>query len=158
MLWKYLHHLVRKANASSTTEDPYSFMSPEQFCNLTRRESMSCRLEESNQSVSSILSNGYRRYTQQESRHESNQSAYQLLVFKKSIKREVSQYTILKVEKYFEPFKRNLLVTATSHGCEEILDGNYKPENNNDRKELFNRRNTSCTVFSISYSKVTWVK
>ena len=112
MLWKHLHHLVRKAKASSTTEDPFSFMSPEHFCNLTRRAFMSWRLEECNQSVSSIPSNGYRGHTQQDSRHESNQSTYQLLAFKKSIKREVSQYTILKDEKYYEAFKKNLLVTA----------------------------------------------
>ena len=60
MLWKYLHHLVRKTKASSTTEAPFSFMSPEHFCNLTQREFMSWRLEECNQSVSPILSNGYR--------------------------------------------------------------------------------------------------
>ena len=42
-----------------------------------------------------------------------------------------------KNEKYFEAFKRNLLVTATTHDCEEILTGDYKPENNEDSKELF---------------------
>ena len=42
--------------------------------------------------------------------------------FKMIIKKEVSQYTILKDEKYFEAFKMNLLVTATTHSCEEVLD------------------------------------
>ena len=51
--------------------------------------------------------------------------------------REVSQYTILKDEMYFEAFKRNLLVTATTHDCEEILNGDYKPESNDDSQELF---------------------
>ena len=51
------------------------------------------RLEDSNQSTSSIPRNGHRGYTQQESRHESNQNAYQLLAFKNIIKREVSQDT-----------------------------------------------------------------
>ena len=41
MLWKYLHHLVRKTKESSTTGDPFSFMLPDQFCDLTRRELMS---------------------------------------------------------------------------------------------------------------------
>ena len=45
MLWKYLHHLVREAKESSTPGDPYSFMLPEQFCNLTWREFMSWRLQ-----------------------------------------------------------------------------------------------------------------
>ena len=50
------------------------------------------------------------------------------------------QYTILKDERYFEVFKRNVLVTATTQDCEEILDGNYKPENNNDSRELFKQK------------------
>ena len=101
---------------------------------------MSWRLEDSNQSASSIPSKGHRGYTQKDSRHESDQNAYQLLVFKKSIKREVSQCTILNDEKYFEAFERNPLVTATTHDCEEIQDGNYKPENNNDSKELIKQK------------------
>ena len=52
----------------------------------------------------------------------------------------MSQSTILKDEKYFEAFKRNFLVTATTHDCEEILDGNQKPKNNNDSKELFKQK------------------
>ena len=47
---------------------------------------------------------------------------------------------MLKDEKYFEAFKRNLLVTATTHDCEEILNGDYKPENNGDSQELFKRK------------------
>ena len=133
-------------------------MLPDQFCSLTWRELMSWRLEDSNQSTCPIPSNGHRGYTQQNSRHESNQNAYQFLAFKKSIKREASQYTILKDEKYCEAFEMNLLVTATTHDCEEILDGNYKPENNNDSKEFLNRRNASCTVFSTRSSNATWVK
>ena len=101
---------------------------------------MSWRLEESNQNVNPIPSNGNKGYSQQDSRHESNQSAYQLLAFKKSIKREVSQYNILKDVKYFEAFKRNLLLTATTYDCEEIVDGKFKPEDNNDSKELFKQK------------------
>ena len=51
MLWKYLHHLVQKAKESSSSEDPFSFMLPDQFCNLTRSKFMLWRLEESNQST-----------------------------------------------------------------------------------------------------------
>ena len=101
---------------------------------------MSSRLEECNQSASSTPKNGYRGHTQQDFRDESNQNAYLLLAFKKSIKREVSQHTILKYEKYYEAFKRNLLVTATTHDCEEILDENYKLENNNDSKDLLKQK------------------
>ena len=64
---------------------------------------------------------------------------------------------MLKDEKYFVVLKRNLLVTATMHGCEEILNGNYKPEKNNDSQELFKQK-TLHTVFSTKYFKVVWVK
>ena len=101
---------------------------------------MTWRLENSSHNMNLTHSNGNRGYAQQDSRHESNQSAYQLLAFKKSIKRKVSQYTILKDEKYFEAFKRNLLVTVTTHDREDVLDGSYKPENNNDSKELFEQK------------------
>ena len=97
---------------------------------------MTWRQEDSNQSTSSVSSNGYQGCTKQNSMYESIQNAYQLLAFKTSIKREVSQYTMLKDEKYSEAFRRNLLVTrrnllvtATTHGCKEILNGDYKPEN-----------------------------
>ena len=52
----------------------------------------------------------------------------------------MSQYTILSDEKYFEAFRRNFLVTATTHDYEEILDGNYKRENNDDNKEPFKQK------------------
>ena len=101
---------------------------------------MTWRLKHSNQNIRSVSGTGSQWYTKQDSRYESNQNAYQLLAFKKSIKREVSQYTILKDEKYFEAFNRNLLVTATTHDCEEILNGDYKPERNDDSQELFKHK------------------
>ena len=99
---------------------------------------MTWRLEHSNQHANPFNGNGPRSIPSktQDSRHESSQSAYQLLAFKKSIKREVSHYTILKDEKYFEAFKRNLLVTVTTHNCEEVLDGAYQPDNNRDSHEI----------------------
>ena len=133
-------------------------MLPDQFCNLTWREFMSWRLEESNQSTCSLASNGYRGHTQQDTRQEFIKNAYHLHASKRRIKREVSQYTISKDEKYFEAFRRYLLVTATTHDCEEILDGNYKPENNNDSKELFKQKKYFSSVFLTRFCEVTWVK
>ena len=40
----------------------------------------------------------------------------------------------------FEAFERNLLVTATSHGCEEILEGDYMPGYDDDSQELFKQK------------------
>ena len=88
---------------------------------------MAWRLDDSNQGTISASNTRHRGFTQHDSRQEFNQNAYQLLAFKKSIIREISQYTVLKDEKYSE---RKLLVTATTHECEEIQNGNYKPEKN----------------------------
>ena len=104
------------------------------------RELMTWRLEDSRHTMNNTHSNRNRGYIHKDSWHESNQSAYQLLAFKKSINREVSQYTTLKDEKYFEAFKRYVLVTATTHDCEDILDGSYKLANNNDSKELVKQK------------------
>ena len=60
--------------------------------------------------------------------------------FKKSIKEEVSQYTILKDEKYFEAFKRNLLVTATTHSCHKVLDPYYMPGHDADSQDLLQQK------------------
>ena len=140
MLWKYLHYLVREAQESSIPGNPFSILLPDQFCNLTWKEFMTWRLEDSNQNTSSVSSTGYQGQTKQDPRYESNQNAYQLLAFKKSIKREVPQYTMLKDENYFEAFKRNLLVTVTTHDCEEILEGDYMPGYDDDSQELFKQK------------------
>ena len=66
---------------------------------------MTWRLNNYEVSHSHTSSAGY----QGQPKLDSNPNAQHLMNFKKSIKREVSQYTILKDEKYFESFKRNLL-------------------------------------------------
>ena len=85
ILWNYLHHLVREAQESSIPGNPFSILLPDQFCNVTWKAFMTWRLEDSNQNTSSVSSIGYQGQPKQDSRHESNQNAYQLVAFKKSI-------------------------------------------------------------------------
>ena len=54
-------------------------------------------------------------------------------------------------EKYFEAFKRNLLVPATTHGCEEILEGDYEPGYDDDSQALFQQK--QYFMYSV-FSKV----
>ena len=68
MLWKYLHHLVREAKEPSIPGNPYSILLPDQFCNLTWKEFMAWRLDNSNQSTSPGSSTGHQGYSQQDSR------------------------------------------------------------------------------------------
>ena len=73
--------------------------------------------------------------------------------------REVSQYNILKDEKYFEAFRRNLLVAATTHIYEEVLDPHYMPGHDEDSQELFQQKQyILCTESLIRYFKVIWEK
>ena len=91
------------------------------------------------QDPQSVSHTGHRGHSQQDSGHVSNQNANQLLAFKKGMKTEVSQYD----EKYFEAFKTNLLVTATTHGCEEVLESDYLPRYDDDRQ---------CIIFMAATS------
>ena len=59
MLWKYLYHLGREAQESSIPGNPFSILLPDQFCNLTWKEFMTWRLEDSNPNTSSVSSIGY---------------------------------------------------------------------------------------------------
>ena len=120
---------------------------------------MSWRLEDSYQRMSSPPSHGYRGGTKKDSRYKSIQSAYQLLAFKKSIKREVSHNT---------PFSKRRSILKLLNGTfwswpQPMTVKRYCMENANLKimivvKYSLNRRNTSCTVFSIRNSKVTWAK
>ena len=61
----------------------------------------------------------------------------QLLNFKRGIKRDISAYPTLKDEKYYESFKRSVLVTARAHDCEDILQPTFRPKGDADSLELF---------------------
>ena len=65
----------------------------------------------------------------------------QLLNFKIGIKSDISAYPTLKDEKYYESFKRSVLVTTRAHDCEEILQPNFRPRGDGDILELFRLKN-----------------
>ena len=61
----------------------------------------------------------------------------ELASFKKRIKREVSAYSTLKDERYFDKFQRDLFITAKSHDVSEILDPTFTPGPSPEEQELF---------------------
>ena len=61
----------------------------------------------------------------------------ELASFKKSIKREASAYSVLKDERFFDKFQRDLIITAKSHDVSEILDPSYSPGHSPEERELF---------------------
>ena len=64
-------------------------------------------------------------------------AAIELMGFKKGIKREITAYPSLKDERYFDGFKRSLLIVAKTHECNEVLEPNYTPRSAPEEQELF---------------------
>ena len=62
--------------------------------------------------------------------------------FKTGIKRKIAAYASLKDERYFDGFKRSLLIVAQTHECNEVLDPNYTPCSEPEEKELFEAKQT----------------
>ena len=74
-------------------------------------------------------------------------AAIELMGFKKGIKRERAAYCSIKVERYFDGFKRSLLIVAKTHECNEVLDPNYTPGGEPEEIELFEAKQTF--MFSV---------
>ena len=56
---------------------------------------------------------------------------------KKNIKREASAYSVLKDERYFDRFQRDLFIAAKSHDVSEIQDPTYTQGPSPEEQELF---------------------
>ena len=56
--------------------------------------------------------------------------------FKKSVKRDVSQFIVLKDKKQFKSWHQNLLATAAAQDVEDVLNPTYMPSND-EEMELF---------------------
>ena len=74
-------------------------------------------------------------------------ASIELMGFKNSIKREIAAYPSLKDERYFDGFKRSLLIVAKSHGCNEVLEPTYTPGSEPEQMELFEAKHTF--MFSV---------
>ena len=74
-------------------------------------------------------------------------AAIELMGFKKGIKRDIAAYLSLKDERYFDGFKRSLLIVAKTHDSNEVLDPNYTPGSEPEEQELFEAKQTF--MFSV---------
>ena len=59
-------------------------------------------------------------------------------------------------EKYFEALKRTFMVTATTHGCEEIREGGYMPGYDDDSQEVFQQKQYFMYSVFNKVLQVTW--
>ena len=83
-------------------------------------------------------------------------AAIELMGFKMGIKREIAAYPSLKEERYFDGFKRSLLIVAKTHECNEVLDPNYTPGSAPEEQELFEANQASCLVSLMLTFKLKW--
>ena len=126
MLWKYIHHLVQDSHLSVSSDATDHALEPDNFLNTTFHQFMSWKLNEiTTSSPSPPLS-----VTTSDPRAAPStpSCSSQLLNFKRGIKRDISAYPTLKDEKYYESFKRSVLVTARARNCEEILQPTFRTQ------------------------------
>ena len=139
MLRKYIHHLVQDSHLSVVSDASDHVIEPTTFLHTTFLQFMSWKLNEITTSSPShppsVTASDPRAAPSPPS------CSSQLLNFKSGIKRDISAYPTLKDEKYYESFKRSVLVTARAHDCEEILQPTLRPRSDADSLELFRLKN-----------------
>ena len=145
MLRKYIHHLVQDSHLSVSSDATDHVSEPANFLHTTFHQFMSWKLNEittSSPSPPPSVTASDPRATPS-----SPSSSSQLLNFKRGIKRDISAYPTLKDKKYYESFKRSVLVTARAHYCEEILQPTLRPSGDADSQELF--RSINDYMYSV---------
>ena len=139
MLRKYIHHLVQDSHLSVSSDATDHALEPDNFLHTTFHQFMSLKLNEITTSSPSpppsVTASDPRAAPSPPS------CSSQLLNFKRGIKRDIFVYPTLKDEKYYESFKRSVLVTARAHDCEEILQPTFRPRGDADSLELFTLKN-----------------
>ena len=126
MLRKYIHNLVQDSHLSVGSDASDHVLEPANFLRTTFHQFMSWKINEITTSSPSPPPS----VTASDSRAAPSPPSFssQLLNFKRGIKRDISAYPTLKDEKYYESFKRSVLVTARAHDCEKSFNPTLGPE------------------------------
>ena len=135
MLRNYIHHMDQDFHLSVVSDASDHVLEPSNFLHTTFHQFMSWKINEITTSSPSpppsVTASSPRAAPSPLS------CSSQLLNFKRGIKRDISAYPTLKHEKYYESFKRSVLVTARAHDCAEIHQLTYRPRSDADSLELF---------------------
>ena len=139
MLRKCIHPLFQDSHLSVASDVSDHVLEPTNFLHTTFHQFMSWKLNE----ITTLSLSPPPSVTASDPRAAPSppSCSSQLLNFKRGIKRDSSAYPTLKDEKYYESFKRSVLVTARAHDCEEILQPTYRPRSDADSLELFSLKN-----------------
>ena len=142
----YMKHVFREYNSGiEVREDPFHPFTPEEWSQQTSTTLRTFLIQHlpnpigpepvPSGPISSSRPTGY------------SQAALELMGFKRGIKREIAAYAPLKDERYFDGFKRSLLIVAKTHECNEVLDPNYTPGSEPEEQEFFEAKQTF--MFSV---------
>ena len=72
-------------------------------------------------------------------------------IFKKTIKRDKSHYTILREDKQWDKWNRSTIATARTHDCDHVFDINFVPIGE-EQQELFDEKQKF--IYSVFEEKV----
>ena len=139
MLRKYINHLVLDSLLSVSSDATDHALEPDSFLHTTFHQFTSWKLNEI--TTSSPLPPPSVTVSDPRAAPSTPSCSSQLLNFKRGIKRDISAYPTLKDKKYYESFKRSVLVTARAHDCEEVLLPTFRPRGDADSLELFRLKN-----------------
>ena len=68
--------------------------------------------------------------------------------FKKSIKRDKTQYKVFKEDKQWDNWRRTTIATARSHGCEDVFNPSYIPSSTEDLNLFEEKQKFIYSVFN----------
>ena len=70
--------------------------------------------------------------------------------FKRSVKRDSSQFNNFKEGKYWDTWRRNTLATARAQNVDEVLDPSYSPSTAEEQSLFNEKQKFMCSVFSTT--------
>ena len=156
MLRRYINHLVQDSHLSVASDASDHVLESGNFLHTTFHQFMSWKLNEI--TTSSPLPPPSVTASDPRAAPSPPSCSSLLLNFKRGIKRDISAYPTLKDEKYYESFKRSVLVTARAHHCEEILQPTFRPRSDAHSLELFRLKNDFMNSVSTYVYSETWAR
>ena len=136
-LWNYMDLLINQDKPEDQQDDKLYNVRHEQWTKLTAKDMRIALVNAKSEQRSSSRTLMPSFNTAPSSAPIKSSMTMELASFKKSIKREASAYSVLKDERFFDKFQRDLLTTAKSHDVSEILDPSYSTGHSPEERELF---------------------
>ena len=126
-LWNYMDLLINQDKPEDQQDDKLYYVRDEQSTKLTAKDMRTALVNAKSEQRSSSRTLMPSFNTAPSSEPIKSPMTMELTSFKRRIKREASAYSVLKDERLFDKFQRDLLITAKSHDVSEILDPSYSP-------------------------------